>query len=198
MSATGGMARECIKFYSRLSKMIAEKPHQPYSVIAPCIVDQWHCQTIYSRQQQTLLLQVKRYPILFQFEYMSIPAFFLPFFLLEVCDWENILVNLWFLQQEEKHPTGWKKCLKKNKPFLPLKLIISITSGRAFENWESAANNEKWLSFGSELNHFFDVILSKLLFQWGQEEVEFILIFDLKPNEEIQLDLQHFRIFIFS
>ena len=91
-----------------------------------------------------------------------------------------------------------KKMSKKNKPFLPLKSIISITSARAFENWESAANNEKWLSFGSELNHFFDVILSKLLFQWGQEEVEFILIFDLKPNEETQLDLQHFRIFIFS
>ena len=117
MSATGGMARECIKFYSPLSKMIAEKRHQPYSVIAPCIVDQWHCQTIYSRQQQTMLLQVKRYPILFQSEYMSIPPFFLPFFVLEVCDWENILVNLWFFHQEEKHPTGWKKCLKKTNPF---------------------------------------------------------------------------------
>ena len=33
MSATGSMARECSKFYSRLSEMIAEKRDQPYSVI---------------------------------------------------------------------------------------------------------------------------------------------------------------------
>ena len=32
-----GMARECSKFYSRLSKMIAEKRDQPYSVIASWI-----------------------------------------------------------------------------------------------------------------------------------------------------------------
>ena len=166
MSATGGMARECIKFYSRLSKMIAEKRHQPYSVIAPCIVDQWHCQTIYSRQQQTMLLQVKRYPILFQSEYMSIPPLFLTFF----CTWSLRLgkysCKFMIFPPRRKASYGMKKMSKKNKPFLPLKLIISITSGRVFENWESAANNEKWLSFGSELNHFFDVILSKLLFQW--------------------------------
>ena len=34
MSATGGMARECSKFYSRLSEMIDEKRDQPCSVIA--------------------------------------------------------------------------------------------------------------------------------------------------------------------
>ena len=37
MSATGGMARECSKFYSRLSEMIAEKRDQPYSVITSWI-----------------------------------------------------------------------------------------------------------------------------------------------------------------
>ena len=37
MSATGGMARECSKFYSRLSEMIAEKRDQLYSVITSWI-----------------------------------------------------------------------------------------------------------------------------------------------------------------
>ena len=37
MSATGGMAKECSKFYSRLSEMIAEKRDQLYSVIASLI-----------------------------------------------------------------------------------------------------------------------------------------------------------------
>ena len=50
-----------------------------------------------------MLLQVKQYPILFRSEYMNI----LPFsFLLEVCNWEEILVNLWLLRQKGKHPTG--------------------------------------------------------------------------------------------
>ena len=34
MSAAGGMARECSKFYSRLSEMIAEKRKECYSLIA--------------------------------------------------------------------------------------------------------------------------------------------------------------------
>ena len=37
MSATGSMTRECSKFYSRLSEMIAEKRDQPYSVITSWI-----------------------------------------------------------------------------------------------------------------------------------------------------------------
>ena len=37
MFATGGMARECSNFHSRLSEMIAEKRNQPYSVIASWI-----------------------------------------------------------------------------------------------------------------------------------------------------------------
>ena len=37
MSANGRMARECSKFYSHISKMIAEKRDQPYSVIASWI-----------------------------------------------------------------------------------------------------------------------------------------------------------------
>ena len=37
MSATGCMARECSKFHSRLSEMIAEKRDQPYSVSASWI-----------------------------------------------------------------------------------------------------------------------------------------------------------------
>ena len=34
MSATGGMARECSKFYSCLSETIAEKRDQPYSIVS--------------------------------------------------------------------------------------------------------------------------------------------------------------------
>ena len=34
MSATGGMGRECRKFYTRLTEMIAEKRKQPYPLIA--------------------------------------------------------------------------------------------------------------------------------------------------------------------
>jgi hypothetical protein len=34
LSATGGMGRECRKFYTRLAEMIAEKRKQPYSLIA--------------------------------------------------------------------------------------------------------------------------------------------------------------------
>ena len=34
MSAAGGMTRECSKFYSRLSEMIAEKRKECYSLIA--------------------------------------------------------------------------------------------------------------------------------------------------------------------
>ena len=41
------------------------------------------------------------------------PLFFV--FLFEVCDWEKILVNLWLLRQEGKHPTGWIKCLRKKE-----------------------------------------------------------------------------------
>jgi hypothetical protein len=37
MSATGGMGRECHKFYSRLSEIIAEKRGQNYSIIASWI-----------------------------------------------------------------------------------------------------------------------------------------------------------------
>ena len=34
MSANGGMARECQKFYKRLAELIAEKKKQRYSVIS--------------------------------------------------------------------------------------------------------------------------------------------------------------------
>ena len=37
MSATGGMGRECKKFYSRLSEIVAEKRGQRYSTVAPWI-----------------------------------------------------------------------------------------------------------------------------------------------------------------
>ena len=37
MSATGRMAKECSKFYFRLSEMVAEKRDQPYCVIASWI-----------------------------------------------------------------------------------------------------------------------------------------------------------------
>ena len=33
-SANGGMGRECLKFYARLSEKLAEKRNQPYSIVA--------------------------------------------------------------------------------------------------------------------------------------------------------------------
>ena len=68
-----------------------------------------------------MLLQVQWYPILFRSEYMNI---FL-FFLLEVCDWEEILVNLWLLRQDGKYPTGWIKCLEKKSVSLIIHFSIS-------------------------------------------------------------------------
>ena len=62
-----------------------------------------------------MLLQVKWCPVLFRSEYMNgivsvwICEYIYLFFLLEVCDWEEILVNLWLLPQKGKHPTGWIK-----------------------------------------------------------------------------------------
>ena len=37
MSATGGMGRECQKFYNRLAEMISEKRNMDYSIIATWI-----------------------------------------------------------------------------------------------------------------------------------------------------------------
>ena len=37
MSALGGMGRESTKFFARLSEMISEKRHQPYSLVSAWI-----------------------------------------------------------------------------------------------------------------------------------------------------------------
>ena len=38
----------------------------------------------------------------------------------------------------------------------------------------------------------------KIIISVGKGKVQFTLIFYLNKNEEVQLDLQHFEIFIFS
>ena len=101
MSATGGMARECSKFYSRLFEMIAEKRDQPYSVIASWIRRKISFSLIRSigmyirgsgsvTSSNNLLTSTTNdavasevISILFRFEYMNIFPFL---FLLEVCD----------------------------------------------------------------------------------------------------------------
>ena len=47
--------------------------------------------------------------------------------------------------------------------------------------------NEQFL-----LMEYYQIIISV-----GKEKVQFTFCFYLKPNEEVQLDLQHFKIFIF-
>ena len=49
----------------------------------------------------------------------------------------------------------------------------------------------KWINFD-----WWDII--KIIIWVGKEKVHFTLFFNLKQNEEAQLDLQHFEIFIFS
>ena len=49
----------------------------------------------------------------------------------------------------------------------------------------------------SELTTLIVGILSKLLFQWVKKRFSLPFL-DLKQNEEVQLDLQHLEIFIFS
>ena len=117
MSATGGMTMKCSKFYSCLSEMIAEKRDQPYSVIASWIHRKISFSLIRSigmciggsrsvMSSNDLLTSTISPPLLLFF-------FFLFLLVLEVYDWEEILVNLWLLGQEGKHPTGWIKCLRK-------------------------------------------------------------------------------------
>ena len=50
---------------------------------------------------------------------------------------------------------------------------------------------------GSEVTTFSDGILSKLFFQWVKKGSVYIIFFYLKPDEEVQLNLKHFKIFIF-
>ena len=130
MSATGSMARECSKFYSRLSEMIAEKRDQPYSVIAlslrrkisfspfrsigMCI---WASRSVTSSSDllTSTTNDTVASEVISNIVSVWIYEHFPLFFLLQVCDWKEILVNLWFLRQERKHPTEWIKCLKKKK-----------------------------------------------------------------------------------
>ena len=37
MSTTGGMGKECKKFYSQLSEIMSDKQNQPYSIVAAWI-----------------------------------------------------------------------------------------------------------------------------------------------------------------
>ena len=124
MSAAGGMARECSKFYSRLSEMIAEKRDQLYSVITSWIRRKISFSLIRSigmcirgnrsvTSSNHLLTPTTNNAVASEvisniasawiYEFFSFFSFSL--FLLQVCDWEEILVNLWLLCQEGKHPT---------------------------------------------------------------------------------------------
>ena len=54
------------------------------------------------------------------------------------------------------------------------------------------------IKFWNWINNCIHGILSKSLFQWVKEKGQFTLFFFyLKPNEEVQLDLQHFEICMF-
>ena len=55
--------------------------------------------------------------------------------------------------------------------FLVQQSIISIRA-RVSENWQSAVDNQKWSSLGSELTTV--LTLSKLLFQWVKERLNFL------------------------
>ena len=132
MSATSGMARKCSKCYSHLSAMIAEKRDQPYSEIALWIrrkisfslirsigmcIQGSRSVTLYndlltSKTNIAVASEVIS-NIVSVWLYEHFPFFSFIFFLLEVCDWEEILVNFWLLHQEGKHPMGWIKCLRK-------------------------------------------------------------------------------------
>ena len=136
MSATGGMAKECSKFYSRLSEMIAEKRDQLYSVIASLIGRKIYFSLIRSTgmciggsrsvtSSNNLLTPTTNDAVASEaisnivsvwiYEH-PLPYFYFLYLKFEVCDWEEILVNLWLLRQEGKHPTGWLKFLeRKNK-----------------------------------------------------------------------------------
>ena len=68
----------------------------------------------------------------------------------------------------ELHSTlSEKNIFVTNFPFLMLSHQISHFdwSKRVSENWQSATDNQKWPSLGSELTTFIDGILSRLLFQ---------------------------------
>ena len=107
----------------------------------------------------------------------------------------NFLDNFSFI-------TNWKwnssSFFYGKQTFLAPKWIILIRA-RVSENWQSAADYRKWSSLGSKLTTFIDGILSRLLFQWVNKRFNlYKLIFYLKQNKEVQLDLQRFAIFIFS
>ena len=134
MSATGSMARECSKFYSRLSEMIAEKRYQLCSVITSWIRRKIYFYLIRSidmcirgsrsvTSSNGLLTPTTNDAVASEvisniisvWIYEHFPHFSFFLFLLEVCDWEEIFVNLWLLRQEGKHPTGLIKCLGGKK-----------------------------------------------------------------------------------
>ena len=97
------------------------------------------------------------------------------FFLLEVCDWEEILVNLWLLRQDGKHPTGWIKFLEKkigclNHSFFHFR---KITFSRKYSfSWKfttsQTKNNRKKQSPGDVCNN-------------SQENTRYSLFFNKVP-----------------
>ena len=74
--------------------------------------------------------------------------------------------------------------------------IISVWASLS-ENWQSAADYRKWLKFGKWINNFYWWDTIKIIFSVGKGKVQFTLTFYLKQNKKVQLDLQHFEIFIF-
>ena len=53
-------------------------------------------------------------------------------------------------------------------------------------------------SYGKWINNFYWWDIIKIIISVGKEKVQFTLTSYLKQNKEVQLDLQHFEIFIFS
>ena len=54
------------------------------------------------------------------------------------------------------------------------------------------------VKFRKWINNFYGWDITKVFISVGKEKVHFTLFFYLKQNKEVQLDLQHFEIFIFS
>ena len=144
MSPTSSMARKCSKFYSHLFKTIAEKRDQPYSVIVSWIHKKISfslirgigifirgSRSVTSSNDLLILLCVNIIQYCFGLN-MNVKISPLQkemwTFLLEVCDLEEILVNLWLVCKERMHPTGRIKCPEKKLLRKELRKAIYMVS----------------------------------------------------------------------
>ena len=89
-----------------------------------------------------------------------------------------------------------------NKLFWHLNQSFQLEQGllnKGFWTWARAVKNRlpKMVKFGKRINKFYWWYIIKIIISVGKEKVQFTLYFYLKQNEEVQVDLQHFEIFLF-